>query len=45
MSESYRESDREDDENDVPEGVLSGVEDLSKGETVSKEEIESILKS
>jgi len=45
MSESYRESDQEDDENEVPEGVLSGIEDLSKGETVSKEGIESVLKS
>jgi hypothetical protein len=45
MSESYRESDQEDDDNEVPEGVLSGIEDLSEGKTVGKEEIESVLKS
>jgi hypothetical protein len=45
MSESYRESDRKGDDNEVPEGVLSGIEDLSEGETVNKEELESILKS
>gem|GEM_PF-4558175 len=42
MSESYRESEVEDDK--LPEDVLSGIEDLSEGETVSKEGLGSVLK-
>jgi len=28
----------------VPEGVLDGIEDIKKGNTASKEDIESVLK-
>lgn len=29
----------------VPEGVLRAIEDLEEGDTVSKDELESVLKS
>lgn len=34
----------EDGDPQVPEGVLRGIEDIAKGETASKEDIESVLK-
>lgn len=40
-----REDDAEDRERpEVPEGVLRGIEDISKGRTASKEDLESLLK-